>query len=119
MTSIRKTKGRPTDIDKIIGSNLLKIRKAKGFSQTRLGKELDITFQQVQKYETGVNRISASMLFKISEAINVPILDFYKGVIDVQDSFLDDISDRALKLAIALDKKGNKELIKSIEKLIA
>lgn len=119
MKSTKKTKGQPTDVDRIIGSNLFKIRKARGFSQTKLGKKLDITFQQVQKYETGVNRVSASTLLKISEAMNVPILDFYAGLIDTHNSFLDDISARTLKLAIALEQKENKELINSIRKLIS
>lgn len=49
-------------------------------SQETLADILGVTFQQVQKYEKGVNRISASRLYDISLALDVPIQDFFKGV---------------------------------------
>ena len=119
MTSTRKTKGKPTNIDKIIGANLIKIRKTRGVSQTKLAEALGISFQQIQKYEKGTNRISASMLLKISQAMDVSIQDFYAGLLDTQHSILRDISASTLRLAIALESKNDKALVKSIERLIS
>src|SRR5476651_2854927 len=51
-----------------------------GMSQERLGDLLGLTFQQVQKYEKGVNRIGAGRLFEVSRILNVPIDFFYEGV---------------------------------------
>ncbi len=51
-----------------------------GMSQERLGELLGLTFQQVQKYEKGVNRIGAGRLFEISRILSVPIDYFYEGV---------------------------------------
>ena len=51
-----------------------------GMSQERLGELLGLTFQQVQKYEKGVNRIGAGRLFEVSRILNVPVDFFYEGV---------------------------------------
>jgi transcriptional regulator with XRE-family HTH domain len=52
-------------------------------SQERLGEALGLTFQQVQKYESGVNRVSASRLFDLSRVLDVPIGFFFDDVPDV------------------------------------
>ena len=51
-----------------------------GMSQERLGELLGLTFQQVQKYEKGVNRIGAGRLFEIARILGVPIFSFYESV---------------------------------------
>ncbi len=51
-----------------------------GMSQEKLGERLDVTFQQVQKYEKGSNRISASRLFEISLILDVPVQFFFDGI---------------------------------------
>ncbi|HEX2655889.1 MULTISPECIES: helix-turn-helix transcriptional regulator [unclassified Rhizobium] len=66
-------------IDLIIGENLARIRKARGLSQSSIAEVLDITFQQVQKYEKGTNRVSASVLFELAQALSVPMDDFFHG----------------------------------------
>jgi len=53
-----------------------------GMSQERLGEHLGLTFQQVQKYEKGVNRIGAGRLFQVAQILGVPISYFYEGVIE-------------------------------------
>ncbi len=60
-------------IDKAIGGRLKMYRQRANISQTALGKHLGVSFQQVQKYENGTNRISAATLIKISRALNVPV----------------------------------------------
>lgn len=118
MVKTSKTKGYATNQDVVIGSNLFKIRKAKGISQDQLGKDIGVTFQQVQKYERGANRISASKLLEISKCLEVPILDFYDGLLEDQAPFLQDISKGALQLAIMIDESDNPELVKAIKKLL-
>jgi transcriptional regulator with XRE-family HTH domain len=53
-----------------------------GMSQEKLGELLGLTFQQVQKYEKGVNRIGAGRLYQIAHILGVPVGYFYEGVID-------------------------------------
>ena len=64
-------------IDTHVGSRMKLRRNMMGMSQERLGEALGITFQQVQKYERGSNRISASRLFDLSRVLDVPISFFY------------------------------------------
>src|SRR3979409_1428245 len=69
----------PNPIDKHVGSRLRMRRKMLGMSQEKLGEALKITFQQVQKYEKGTNRVSASRLQHISHILQVPVPFFFEG----------------------------------------
>lgn len=71
------TKRDPNFVDRHVGNRVRVRRLLVGMSQERLGELLGITFQQVQKYEKGSNRVSASRLFQISRVLNVPIQYFY------------------------------------------
>jgi transcriptional regulator with XRE-family HTH domain len=66
--------------DKNIGQRVRVRRLEKGLSQTELGSRIGVTFQQVQKYENGTNRISAYRLQRIAELLNVPIAFFFDSV---------------------------------------
>jgi transcriptional regulator with XRE-family HTH domain len=66
-------------IDRHVGSRVRMRRILLGMSQEKLGEALELTFQQVQKYETGMNRISASRLQQISTALNAPPAFFFDG----------------------------------------
>ena len=68
---------RASPIDVHVGSRIRLRRTLLGMSQERLGDSLGLTFQQVQKYERGVNRVSASRLFDLSRVLDVPISFFY------------------------------------------
>ncbi len=68
-------RGGPDPIDVMVGIKLRSLRQERRMSQTQLGEKLGITFQQVQKYERGVNRVSASMLVKAADALGVPPAD--------------------------------------------
>ena len=72
-------KDEPHPIDKHVGKRVRMRRLMLGRSQTQLGEALGLTFQQVQKYEKGTNRISASRLQRISEAFQVPVEFFFDG----------------------------------------
>ncbi|WP_298216883.1 helix-turn-helix domain-containing protein [Acidocella sp.] len=68
---------RPSPIDVHVGSRIRLRRTLLGMSQERLGDALGLTFQQVQKYERGMNRVGASRLFDISRVLDVPISYFF------------------------------------------
>jgi transcriptional regulator with XRE-family HTH domain len=63
----------PTPVDINVGARIRLRRKALGVTQSQLGDALDLTFQQVQKYERGVNRVSAGVLVKIAKRLNCPV----------------------------------------------
>src|SRR3979490_2364617 len=69
-----------TPIDKHVGSRVRMRRMMLGMSQEKLGDALGLTFQQVQKYEKGMNRIGASRLHYISQILQVPVPFFFEGV---------------------------------------
>ena len=71
---------RPSPIDVHVGSRIHLRRTLLGMSQERLGDALSITFQQVQKYERGANRVGASRLFDISRVFDVPIGFFFEDM---------------------------------------
>lgn len=68
---------RPSPIDVHVGSRIRLRRTLLGMSQERLGEALGLTFQQVQKYERGVNRVGASRLYDLSRVLDVPISFFF------------------------------------------
>ncbi len=65
----------PDPIDMEVGLNLRRVRRERGLSQAEVGEALGITFQQVQKYERGANRVSASMLVKAARFMGVRAAD--------------------------------------------
>jgi transcriptional regulator with XRE-family HTH domain len=70
----------PDPVDLHVGAMIRTRRKQIGVTQERLAAALGLTFQQVQKYERGHNRISASMLFKTAEALRAPPSHFFEGL---------------------------------------
>ena len=73
-------KKQASPIDVQVGTRVRLRRMLIGMSQERLGELLGLTFQQVQKYEKGVNRIGAGRLFQVAHILGVPIDYFYEGV---------------------------------------
>ena len=73
------TKKAPNPIDKHVGSRVRMRRMMLGMSQEKLGDGLALTFQQVQKYEKGTNRIGAGRLQHISQILQVPVAFFFEG----------------------------------------
>src|SRR5271168_387189 len=69
----------PNPIDKHVGSRVRMRRMMLGMSQEKLGDALGLTFQQVQKYEKGTNRIGASRLQQIAQILQVPVAFFFEG----------------------------------------
>jgi transcriptional regulator with XRE-family HTH domain len=69
-------------IDIHVGSRVRMLRNLLGMSQTELGDAAGVSFQQLQKYEKGANRISASKLFEISKALEAPVSFFFDDMPD-------------------------------------
>ena len=69
----------PDAVDRFIGARVRMRRVLAGMSQEKLGEALGITFQQIQKYEKGTNRISVSRLHQIAGILGVPVSTFYEG----------------------------------------
>jgi transcriptional regulator with XRE-family HTH domain len=67
-----------TAIDAYIGARMRERRLRLNMSQDQLGKELGVSFQQVQKYEKGINRVSASRLFEICRVLNVSLASMFE-----------------------------------------
>ena len=72
--------GKPHPIDVHVGARVRVRRTLLGMTQTDLGDALGLTFQQVQKYERGTNRIGASRLFKLSQVLDVPVNYFFEDM---------------------------------------
>ncbi|NQY96496.1 MAG: helix-turn-helix transcriptional regulator [Henriciella sp.] len=117
----------PSGIDRIVGQRLRWRRRELKLTQEQLGEKLGLTFQQVQKYEKGVNRISAGRLFEIARALGITITYFYEGVDDllanpttvsVHESdhppSLPVIDTEAMELVTAFQKIGDKSLRRSL-----
>jgi transcriptional regulator with XRE-family HTH domain len=76
--STRKRRAGAEDIE--IGRKIRALRLERGLSQSGLADGIDLTFQQVQKYEKGVNRVSAGRLQRIADMLNTPVMFFYAGM---------------------------------------
>jgi transcriptional regulator with XRE-family HTH domain len=74
------SKQNTVDVEVLIGERIRSRRIQAKISQETLGRALGITFQQIQKYEKGANRVSAGALLKIAEVLECNVMDFFEGV---------------------------------------
>ena len=75
-----KNSRRPNPIDVHVGSRVRFRRMLLGMSQEKLGEKLGLTFQQIQKYEKGINRVAAGRLYNIAQALGVDVGYFFEGL---------------------------------------
>lgn len=73
-------KDKPDPVDVHVGSRVRLRRTLLGLSQEKLGEAVNLTFQQIQKYERGANRIGASRMYQLSQVLDVPVSFFYDGL---------------------------------------
>jgi len=110
-------------VDILVGRNIRILRQDRGMSQTELGRKIDVTFQQVQKYENGTNRVGSGRLFKIASILGVPITAFFEGAHQAasEDTGPSPVSTLAepyvLRLLQAFCSLGDLELRRSIVEL--
>lgn len=102
------------EIDRAIGQRIKFARNMNGVSQKRLAKELGLSFQQIQKYETATNRVSASKLKLIATFLDLPISFFYDEAIS--PALRADA--RYYKIARALSLIENKQIRSNIARII-
>jgi transcriptional regulator with XRE-family HTH domain len=76
---VRRGEG-PDPVDIHVGERIRLARNARALAQADLGVEIGVSFQQLQKYENAANRVSASRLFHLSRALDVPISYFFDGI---------------------------------------
>lgn len=101
----------PADpVDVAVGARVRLLRKVRGMSQQALAEAIGVTFQQIQKYERGANRVSASMLSRISEALDTPISEFFGRADDKASEAIDNV-------AALLAEPGALELLRAYSAL--
>lgn len=111
----------PHPVDVHVGSRLRTARVAAGLSQGALAKSVGVTFQQIQKYERGTNRVSASRLYDIARFLEVEIMYFFQGIDDENGSETRDDEHLArfdLELARKISVMSNVNLKYAIRRLI-
>ncbi|MBQ7674010.1 MAG: helix-turn-helix domain-containing protein [Alphaproteobacteria bacterium] len=99
-------------LDTFIGEKVKQRRAVIGMSQDKLGSYLGITFQQVQKYEKGVNRISASMLYTIATVLNTDIQYFIDGFNDGDSNSFNEFNSPVYEVNIQ-NQKESLDLLKA------
>jgi len=104
-----KTKNSPDDRDRIIGMRLKAYREIKGFSQVELGESIGVTFQQIQKYESGKNKVSVSRLIDVCGILDTSLMSFLTGLADAQNAHVIAVSD-VKQDRIIQDPDRNKEI---------
>ena len=111
----RPPKPHPVDIH--VGKQLRTQRALFGLSQTDLAKQLDITFQQLQKYESGANRITAGRLWEAGKVLDVPVSYFFTGLDEDADPAAEILSTRA-GLELVRDFEGCSEIVQESASLL-
>ena len=96
-------------IDEHLAKRLKLIRKSCGVSQDKLGELVGVTFQQIHKYEAGVNKISASRLYEICRVLNKPLNSFFEDI-DIEEGYFN-IEFTPENEVARKDRMKNKELM--------
>lgn len=102
----------PHHVDLHVGALIRARRKALGISQSELADSLGLTFQQVQKYERGANRVSSSKLYEIALKLNTPLASFFEGLDTPMAN--SDISGGLIEF---LSQRGSHELVAAFKAL--
>ena len=109
----------PHPIDVLVGRRARERRTLEGMSQTAVAEKLGLTFQQLQKYERGYNRISASRLYELAQLFDVPVAYFYEGMEAGKGAPDDTLTKReTLELVRAYYKITDPAMRDSIRKLV-
>ena len=116
MTGSRK----PLEADLVVGANVRKLRGERGLTLQEFASQLGMSHQQLQKYETGSNRVSAGVLYVMARAFNIPIDALFEGVDDTTG--LDETT-KALQLARSkchtiIDRASSATVLNSMAKVL-
>lgn len=115
---------KPHPVDKVVGENIRRLRLQCGMSQEQLGAQSGVTFQQIQKYEKGTNRVSASRLDEFAHLFNVDHNAFFTGAANARNATPEavdrlTVSGRAYKLGRMFDGLSNKKKQQAVYSLIS
>ena len=118
-TSSKPSNKTVTRTDRLVGRNIRIQRLTKGLTQEALGEKLGVTFQQVQKYENGGNRVGSGRLYRIAEILEVPVTAFFDGEDKVKNprasSPFDYLSDPlTLRMAQEFSKLGDRKTRRAV-----
>ena len=109
-----------TEVDKRVGAEIRKRRMLAGLSQGTLGEKIGVTFQQVQKYEKGANRISASRMQQMADVLRCSVSDFFGASLppDAQPVPVELYTSEGVKLLSAFGRIPSPDVRSSVRKLI-
>lgn len=102
------------EIDFHVGKRIRRRRRLLGLTQQQLAESVGIRFQQIQKYESGANRVSASRLYEIAEALDAPVQYFYEGL---ESSGVEPAADGDGVASDILSQKETLDLVRAYYKL--
>jgi transcriptional regulator with XRE-family HTH domain len=106
---VRKSEALADPVDIAVGARIRLLRKVRGLSQQALAEAAGVTFQQIQKYERGANRVSASMLSRIARTLGAPVSEMF-GEVGPASGAIDEV-------AALLAEPGALELLKAYSHL--
>lgn len=109
----------PHPVDTHVGKRIKEIRTVRGMTQSNVAEHLGISFQQLQKYETGANRVSASRMFELSKLLNITPAFFFEGLEGQNYDTMPPMDIETARIASALSSIKNKKLKNRINTLIS
>jgi transcriptional regulator with XRE-family HTH domain len=112
MSKILSPKKSLEAIDIAVGGQILKQRQVKGLSQTQLAEYVGVSYQQIQKYETGVNRPKVKTLQKLAEALEVPVTYFF-----APEAIKRDIVPKTISLPTGISVIESREILTLMSKI--
>lgn len=98
-------------VDVHVGKRVRHRRWLVGMTQQQLAEQVGIKFQQIQKYETGANRVSASRLWDIADALDVPVSFFFEGMEAEAEAAETEVAEAAVPSSVPADLMGDKEAL--------
>jgi transcriptional regulator with XRE-family HTH domain len=105
----------PHEVDIHVGRKLKQARTLRRYSQTDVARRLSLSFQQIQKYEIGSNRIAASRLFELSKILDVPTSYFFEGLTEETANPADNAMDIVSAVASIKDEQLKSRIITFIQ----
>ena len=115
--SHRGTNRTAQPVDRYVGSRIRMRRTSRSLSQSELADALGVTFQQLQKYENGTNRISASRLWKLADVLDAPITWFFDGLMKETSRPIKKHDEEAMRVVAFFSDRRAAELVREFVKL--
>ncbi|MFN3609391.1 MAG: helix-turn-helix domain-containing protein [Hyphomonas sp.] len=108
----------PTKVDQQVGEKIRELRISQNFTLSELGQELGISHQQLQKYETGTNRLSAGMLSSVARALRVPISELFQTSDASSQETRDPVSESRARCHALIDRTSSVGKLETMAKVL-